>query len=117
MSVTANKQKFDFNEWSRLAAEDPETFETRRQDAIEQAISKISSEKQQRMRSLQWRIDKERERSKTPMAACIKLSNMMWENVLGDHGLLATIRHVETNEVSRPVLNTGKILPFKSRQH
>jgi len=95
--------KFDFSEWSELANSDPEAFELRRQQAIEQAILAMPDNKQKRIRGLQWRIDQERRMAKSPMAACIKLSNMMWEQVLGDNGLLNSLKNIE-KEPAQPVL-------------
>lgn len=98
MNDPAKKQTFDFSEWSHLAATDPKAFEKRRKQTIEAAIRSIPDAKQQRIRCLQWRIDQERNLSKSPMAACIRLSNMMWENLLGENGLLDSLRHVDHSQ-------------------
>jgi hypothetical protein len=90
--MPGTRESFNFTEWSRLAAEDPVAFETHRRNAIDRMIRNFPESKQQRMRKLQWRIDQERDLSKTPMAACIRLSQMMWDAVLGEQGLLETIQ-------------------------
>lgn len=113
MNDSVKKQAFDFSEWSNLAAKDPKAFEKRRQQTIEAAIQSIPDAKQQRIRALQWRIDQERNRSKSPMAACIRLSNMMWDNLLGENGLLDNLRHVDHNGIGQPVHKTSaSILAF-----
>ena len=100
MSKSTQNRAFDFNEWSQLASEDPEAFESRREQILQTAIEAMPDDRQQRMRCLQWRIDQERKQSKTPMAACIRISKMMWDNVLGEHGLLETIKQVDQPEAS-----------------
>jgi hypothetical protein len=113
MNDSVKKQSFDFSEWSDLAAKDPKAFEKRREQTIEAAILAMPGAKQQRIRALQWRIDQERKRSKSPMAACIRLSNMMWENLLGENGLLDNLRYVDHDKIRQPVRKTSaNILEF-----
>jgi hypothetical protein len=83
--------RIDFNEWSRLAATDPRLFEERRSDLVNRVIECTSPPRQQRLRCLQWRIDKTREVSANPLAACIKLSALMWDSVTGPGGLHETL--------------------------
>lgn len=116
MNDPAKKQAFDFSEWSSLASTDPKAFEKRRELAIETAIQAMPDDKQQRMRRLQWRIDQERRLSKTPMAACIRLSNMMWENVLGENGLLDHLSHAELVAHGQTrSLDNSNVLSFPGR--
>ncbi|MEJ2508211.1 MAG: DUF3135 domain-containing protein [Gammaproteobacteria bacterium] len=70
--------EFDFETLSVLAKTDPGSFETLRQKAIERAIARAPAGSRQRLRRLQWRIDRVRETSRTPLAACVLISNMMW---------------------------------------
>jgi len=79
--------EIDFDTWSEMARSDPETFELMRQVAIEAAIEGASESNRQRLRCLQWRIDQERRLARTPMAACLRISRMMWRTVLGPGGL------------------------------
>lgn len=72
--------KFDWNTWSTLARENPEEFERRRREEIEAVIAAASPEHQQRLRGLQFRIDVERQRSSSPMGACVRINRMMWES-------------------------------------
>jgi hypothetical protein len=74
-------EDIDFEFWSSLASTDPQKFEQLRQDQIELIIEKASSQRQRRrLRGLQWRIDKIREQHKdSAMAACIAISELMWE--------------------------------------
>jgi Protein of unknown function (DUF3135) len=111
-------EKFDFDAWMTLARADPEEFERRRRAAIERAISRASLRSQPRLRGLQWRIDMERERARTPMAACIRLSSMMWDSVAGEGGLLRALeafREGTLEELQGP-RRGADILPFSGRR-
>jgi hypothetical protein len=88
----STQQKFNFNlaefdRWAKLAVTDPDAFEDRRSRLIEDFISSAPPERQPRLRGLQWRIDQIRRRARTPLAACITISRMMWDSVLGEGGL------------------------------
>lgn len=82
---------FDFDRWSSLAEHDPESFERLRCEAIDGLIESVPVHMQQRLRGLQWRIDQVRGQSRTPMDACLRLSDMMWERLVGDGSLLETL--------------------------
>lgn len=84
---TKNKAEIDFDLWSEVARTDPEAFEKMRQQAIEAAIDSAPEANRERLRRLQWRIDQERRLARTPMAACMRISRMMWRAVLGPNGL------------------------------
>ena len=83
---------FNFDEWLQLARSDPEAFEKRRQQAIDELIATVSSEKQQRLRGLQWRIEMERRKYKDSMVRCQKVFSMMWASVYSDNGLLQALQ-------------------------
>jgi hypothetical protein len=78
--------RFDFDEWSQLAKDDPFAFEARRIALIEAYLRQFPQSGQRRLRGpVPHRM--ERRRARTPMAACLKISSMMWESLLGRHGL------------------------------
>ena len=79
--------EIDFDTWAEMARNDPETFESMRLAAIEAVIERAPLDNQDRLRRLQWRIDQERRLARTPMAACLRISRMMWRSVLGPNGL------------------------------
>jgi len=83
---------FDFDEWADLASNDPAGFEQRRKNCIEQFIDRIPVSRQRRLRGLQFRIDMERKKARTPLGACIKLSSMMWDSVTADNGFVSTVK-------------------------
>jgi hypothetical protein len=77
----------DFDAWSAMARTDPQTFEQMRLAAIQAAIDAAPEANRERLRRLQWRIDQERRLARTPLAACVRISRMMWRAVLGPNGL------------------------------
>ena len=80
--------QLDLDRLTRLAAEDPEAFEAERRRLVEALIESAPDHQRQRLRGLQWRVDTIRERAPTPMAACMKLSGMMWDRITEPGGLL-----------------------------
>ena len=117
-----NTAKMDFDAWSAMARSDPEAFESMRVAAIEAAIASAPAAKRERLRRLQWRIDQERRLSRTPMAACLRISRMMWSRVLGPGGLndrLADLRRVVHGQPARAAPDRAlgaQVLAFARRR-
>lgn len=88
----------DFDRWAQLAVSDPAAFEIARQQVMDAVISQAPVARQQRLRCLQWRIDRVRDLSQTPMAACLQLSRMMWDSVVGPGGLLESFQELGVRE-------------------
>ena len=84
---TSSTLSLDFDEWMNLAKNNPDEFEIKRRKHIESFFNNVPEDKQHRLKRLQWRIDQTRKLSRTPMASCIAISNMMWDSVnrLKDH--------------------------------
>ena len=78
---------FEFDEWADLARRDAQAFEERRVRCIESFIRQAPLEHQRRLRGLQFRIDLERVRARTPLGACVRLSTLMWSSLAGEGGL------------------------------
>lgn len=86
---------------------------------IEEFLRQFPQPDQRRLRGLQFRIDMVRRRARTPMGACLKISSMMWESLLGSHGLktaLDTLLAYPAHPV--PTISTGftasaRIIPFR----
>ncbi len=73
-----------------MAREDPERLELLRRSMMAALIESAPNEQiKKRLRGLRFKIDMERERAKTPMAACITLSEMMHESLAELHRALA----------------------------
>ncbi len=96
MTTEEEKKRFNFEYWRELAATDSAAFETARDRAIAELIESVPEERQRRrMRGLQWRIDRIRDTAPNAMDACLKISGMMWDSLLGDDGLLERLRALE----------------------
>lgn len=111
--------QFDFDEWMNLAKTDPEAFDARRRQVIDDLIEHAPEHIRQRLKRFQWRIDMERARCDNPMQACIKLSNMMWELVYGDRGFLWSLQQFSApaalaSAATAPAPASARILPLKS---
>jgi len=92
----------DFDQFSRLAKSDPEAFEARRAELIEEMIQRLPEHRQQRMRCLQWKIDQVRNQAGNPMAACIKISEMMWDSLVGPGGLQEVLENARSGNFTPP---------------
>jgi hypothetical protein len=112
---------FNFDEWVELARSNPDVFERRRNALIEDVIADAPEHMRQRLRGLQFQVDMERRRSRTPYAACLRVSRMMWEAFLGDEGLrdrlVGLARGIEHPESVRigPASVPCEVLPFRLR--
>lgn len=70
----------EFEELVKLAKNNPEELERLRQKACDELIEQAPVEYQRKLRGLQFKIDMERRRARTPMAACLKISEMMHDS-------------------------------------
>lgn len=89
-----NKELPDFDTLKDLAKNDPDSLERLRQEHVAAIINRAPPEIQQRLRGLQFQIDAQRKIHSSPMAACIKISQMMYESF--------TELRVMLNEVGSP---------------
>jgi len=104
---------FDIDEWQRLAREDPREFERKRRAEIDALIAHAPPEQRERLRALQFRIDLERRRAKTALAAAVRLQSMMWERFAE---LREALIALSADPASAPAARAGaRILPFKKR--
>jgi len=76
-----NDSLLNFDEWMMLAKNYPDVFEVKRREHIDLFFESIPKNKQHRLKGLQWQIDQTRKLSRSPMASCIAISNMMWDSV------------------------------------
>lgn len=96
------KIEFDFDHWSELAEKDPDAFEERRSAVIRQTIEQAPAPMRRRLQGIQWQVDNIRERSNNPMAACLKISNLMWKSVLEKDGLLDSLNSLGNTTLGNP---------------
>jgi hypothetical protein len=114
MNRRAAIQHIDFEQWAQLAQHDPHTFEQLRQRLLDAYIARSSSSHQDRLRRLQWRIDRLREQASNPMSACVQISNLMWDT-FDQLGKAYKDPDILQPEKSPKVDKSATVLPFKSR--
>lgn len=103
-------QKLDFDFLTGLAKSDPHRFESLRKATIDSFIAGLPGDRQARMQRLQWRIDQVR-RTHSPMGACVKISSMMWDHLLGPKGLVGMLQGAE-----QPPVAEARIITFPSER-
>ena len=105
----------DFDYWLDLAQRDPERFESLRIETLETHINRASNTQQTRLRRLQWRIDQVRQRAKNPLAACISISDMMWDTF---NNLASGYHHIDMlRQGQNSHLAEATVLPFNPRKN
>ncbi len=105
-----NPKMPDFDTLVKIAQHDPDQLETIRHRLAASTISSAPKPLQQRLRGLQFQIDSTRHTSKTPLAACIRISAMMHES-------FSELRSALNNPSEKNHINDGNnvpadILPF-----
>ena len=119
MNRSTEPAKWDFSYWMDLALNDPEQFEAKRAETISRAIENAPVESRLRLQRLQWRVDRARERSASPMAATLEISRMMWDSfyTLRDRyqELFSEVggTPVRTQRVVAEPTKSAKVLPFR----
>ncbi len=114
MTAPQTRLRLEFDAWARLAREDPRSFEQQRNLLLEQAILDAPERLRQRLRGLQWKLDRIRDTSATPLAASIRMHQLLWDSVSGPQGLLARLQFLE-NPASggKTGRSSAKILKFQ----
>jgi hypothetical protein len=117
MNEPASPAPRDFDAWVALASNDPEAFERQRSLVIHRAIQRAPARQRLRLTRLQWQLDRIRETSRTPMAACLRMQDMMWQSVEGESGLLACLQQPSAmlERRARPAVHPARILPLRRR--
>ncbi len=105
---------FDFDQWADLARSNVDEFERRRVRVIEQFIDSCPSSRRRRLRGLQFQVDAERRRARTPLQACLRLSSLMWDAALADDGLRGVLA-APTRRPARQTSPPARVIPFRRR--
>lgn len=110
----ANVRFEEFDDWAELARTDPSAFEARRRAVIDDFIASVPERNRKHLKCLQWRVDMERRRASSPMAACYQIYRMMWRSFAGDGGLMAALRDADQlcREGDSPGLRKAAVLTF-----
>lgn len=106
----------EFDKLREMAQRNPEQLERLRIELCDQLIQEAPEQYRRKLRGLQFRVDMERRRAKSPMAACIAISGMMHDSfdrlrqTLNDATGNAASGYLDTP--SREV-EVGKVVPFR----
>lgn len=97
-----------FDTLLEMARQDPEGLERLRRRLCEQVIRRTpeNSPREERLRRLLWRIEAERRRAGTPLAACLHINNMMLDALFRLNAAF--------NEAPPAARPSARILPFPS---
>jgi len=108
----AKVNELNFETWMSLWQESPEAFESLRTKRIETFINSVPEPHRDRLRCLQWKIDRVRERAANPLAATIAISEMMWQsfNELGER--YRELAGIMEGRQTKPSRRTATVLPF-----
>lgn len=105
--------RFNFDRWKNLCAVDPEGFERVRRAVVEAQIARAPAERRARLEALQWRVDRVRERAGSPLGACLRLSQLMWQTVLRREGLLRRIEALQSSPEALPPLASAQVISLQ----
>lgn len=111
MLKPGTRPRFDFEQMSELARTDPDSFEQMRNYLLDACIARSSVAHQDRLRRLQWRVDRLRERASNPLSACVQISDLMWTTF----NQLGQAYHNPGNSAATPT-PSARIIPLKPRQ-
>lgn len=107
-------KEFDFAAWARLAREDAAAFERARRQAVERVIA--GGEDPDKLARLQWRLDAERQRAKTPLKACLRFSGLMWETFDSLRHTLSRVAYGESPPPARRARRpAAAVLPLRRK--
>ena len=108
-----SKTDFDFDEWSYIAKTDPEKFELMRQQLIDDVLAQVPDHLRQRIKQQQWQIDQICKQADSPLAACIQISQKMWDSVYGEKELLTALQTPEKILQSQRKDNADNVIDLK----
>lgn len=107
----------NFDKLLELAENDPAELERLRIELCERIIRDAPEGYRRRLRGLQFRIDMERRKAKSPMAACIAISGMMHDSFDKLRHALneATGRRLQAEFFAEAIIpsRAAKVLPFR----
>jgi len=99
----------------QLAENNPDEFEVKRDELINEFLATLPKKYQRGMQGLQWRINKIREIAKTPLSACIEISKMMFTSVEQLHSQAYSMQLRLNGETALPhTVKSATILDFKT---
>jgi len=104
---------FNFDEWALLAKYDRLAFEQKRAATLQHYITTHAktADDLRRLNGLQFKVDMLRRKHKTPLAACIAISELLMTHVYQLANLDLAIVTQKSDESNNP-LKDGTLLPF-----
>lgn len=110
-------EPFDFDAWRELAAADPTAFERARARVLASLIESAPAHSRPRLSGLQWQLDLLRARTDNPLIACFRISDLMWDRLLGEAGLVAHVDALCNGESPHATAprKAASVLPFARR--
>ncbi|MBK8973204.1 MAG: DUF3135 domain-containing protein [Hahellaceae bacterium] len=99
------KELPEFDVLLDMASKRPEQLEKLRAELIEDIIASAPERLQRRLRGLQFKVDATRQMSRSPMASCIKVSQMMHESLHDLRGALTGLQQMESQPVQSPAVS------------
>lgn len=101
-----------FDDMMKLAKNNPAEFEAMRIRLCSEVIDSAPEYMQKRLEGLQFTIDMERKKAKSPMAACLKLSSMMNDSLVELSQVLSNPQEYRRNHPQQ----NAKVIPIFSGQ-
>jgi hypothetical protein len=109
----SNLPKFDFDEWNTLYKKDPEAFEKKRLECLNQCIMDAPLKYQKRLNGLMFHVNAIRQLEKNPMQTCIKMSSMMMQSLNDMRDFLNELHALmDGKKQPGPPPISAEILPF-----
>lgn len=100
-----------------MARNDPEGLETLRRSLTDAVIAGASSDTtRRRLQGLQFRVDLERRRAGTPLAAAIRISEMMCHSLASLHASMVTPDEVIESVSQAAPEPENNVVPFPARE-
>jgi len=96
-----------------MARNDPEGLETLRRSLTNAVIATASSDNaRRRLKGIQFRVDLERRRAATPLAATIRISEMMCRSLADLHASFVAPVDEEVEVVEPSIRYVDNVVPF-----
>ena len=109
----------EFDKLREMAENSPEQLEELRRKLCDRLIQDAPERYRRKLRGLQFRVDMERRRAKSPMAACIAISGMMHDSfdrlrqTLNEATGQANPLYTSSTARSEAAAEEAKVLPFR----
>lgn len=103
----------NFEKLREMAEKSPAELDKLQQTLTEKVITGAPEDIQHRLRGLQFRVEMEKSLSKTPLARCLKLSQMMHESFDQLRSLLNDMTTADSYQATPTT--AADIIPFPTR--